>query len=168
MKKIVLSTLVMFCMAIGTINIANAEQRIAVIDMQKIIDNSAQIQDLNKEQETKIKELEKWVEMVKQDVEKQKTPEGKEKLFKQYRDSYFKKKDDIIKSGQTKMQGIMDNLSKTIDAQAKAKGYDMIITKGIVVYGGEDITEDVQKAFYSSYNNGSKPATKKQQIKAKK
>lgn len=147
MKKILLSALLTLCIAIGTTGFANAEQKIAVIDIQKIVDNSQQVQNLNKQQEAKIKDLEKWIETVKQDVEKQKTQEGKEKLFTKYRDSYFKKKDDIVKSGQTQMQAIMDNLSKTIEAQAKAKGYTMIITKGVVVYGGDDITEDVQKAF---------------------
>ena len=147
MKKIVLSGLIILAMTVFTVNHANAEQKIATVDIQKIIENSTQVKTINKEQETKIQELEKWVETVKADIEKQKTQEGKEKLFVKYRDSYISKKNDIIKQGQTKMQAFMDKVSDTIDAEAKAKGYDMIITKGVVVYGGEDITQDVQNAL---------------------
>ena len=139
--------LILTGMTFGIMNSAEAEQKIAVIDVQKIIDNSAQVQALNKEQEAKVKNLEKWIESVKKDIEKQKTTEEKEKLFKKHQETYIKKKTDIITSGQTKMQAIMNNISNTIQAQAKAKGYDMVITKGVVVYGGEDITDDVQKAL---------------------
>ena len=41
----------------------------------------------------------------------------------------------------------MNGISDTIAAQAKAKGYTMVITKAVVVYGEEDITDDVIKAI---------------------
>ena len=125
----------------GTVNSTETtEQRIATIDVQKVVSQSAKIQALNKEQEAKITELEKWLNVVRKDVEKQKTQEGKEKLLNKYRNSYNQKKNAIVSDGQTKMQSIMNDISNTIAAQAKAK-------KAIVVYGSDDITDDVIKAI---------------------
>ena len=46
-----------------------------------------------------------------------------------------------------------------IAAQAKILGYDMVIAKGTVLYGGNDITEDVIKAQKTS--NSTKTKSKK-------
>ena len=161
MKKTILSVLIMLSLALGGMLSANAEQKIATIDIQKIIDSSAQIQALNKEQEVKIQELEKWVESVKKDIEKQQTQENKEKLFKKYRDTYLTKKADIIKTSQTKVQAFMNEVSSAIESTAKAKGYDMIIAKGVVIYGGDDITEDVQNALKTKKVTTAQPKAKK-------
>ena len=148
MKKIFLTTLLLFTLAMGINGAVNAtEQKIATIDIQRVVSQSAKVQALNKEQEKKILELEKWIEVVRKDVEKQQTQEGKEKLFNKYRATYEQKKNAIISDGQTKMQSIMNGISDTIAAQAKVKGYTMVITKAVVVYGEEDITEDVIKAI---------------------
>jgi outer membrane protein len=145
-KKILLTALLLVCMLVMP-DKAAAEQKIAVVDVQTIISNSRQIQALNKEQEAKIAELEKWLEVVKKDVEKQQTEAGKEKLLNKYRATYEKKRADIVNSGQVKMQAIMDNIAETIQKQAQNNGYDMVITKGVVIYGGKDLTDDVLKAL---------------------
>ena len=175
MKKTVLSAIIALALTIGMTSSVNAEQKIATIDIQKIVQNSVQVQEFNKEQEAKIKELEKWIETVKKDIEKQQTKDGKEKLFQKYKASYLEKKEGIIKSGQVKMQAFMDELSETIASEAKAKGYNMVITKGVVVYGGEDITEDVQNKVNAKANptaaepqKQENPAKKKKSIKFKK
>ena len=148
MKKIFLTTLLLFTLAMGMQSAVNAaEQKIATIDVQRVVSQSAKVQALNKEQEKKILELEKWIEVAKKDVDKQQTQEGKEKLFNKYRTTYEQKKNAIISDGQTKMQDIMNGISDTITAQAKAKGYTMVIAKAVVVYGEEDITDDVIKAI---------------------
>ena len=146
MKKIILSTLVLAGMTLGMTNAVLAEQRIAVVDVQAVVAKSAQVQALKKEQQTKMQDLEKWLKTVRADVEKQQTKEGKEKLIKKYDADFAKKREAIAKNYQTKLQAIDKSITETIAATAKAKGYDMVITKGVVVYGGEDITADIQKA----------------------
>lgn len=59
-----------------------ADTRIAVVDVPAVVNKSAQVQALKKEQQTKMQELEKWLTTARADVEKQKTQEGKEKLVK--------------------------------------------------------------------------------------
>ena len=144
MKKLVLTTLIIAGMALGVQN-AMAQGKIAVVDVQAVVAKSAQVQALKKEQQNKIKELDKWLKTAQADVEKQQSKEGKEKLLKKYNTEFAKKKEDIAKNYQTKLQAIDKSITETIATQAKLKGYDMVISKGVVVYGGDDITADVSK-----------------------
>ena len=143
MKKLLITTLLLGTIGISTSVIAASN--VAVVDVQAVVAKSAQVQALKKEQQTKMQDLEKWLNNAKADVEKQKTQEGKEKLLKKYNSEFEKKKADIAKNYQTKLQAIDKSISATIAEQAKLKGYDMVISKGVVVYGGDDITADVQK-----------------------
>lgn len=143
MKKLLITTLLLGTIGISTSVIAASN--VAVVDVQAVVAKSAQVRVLKKEQQTKMQDLEKWLNTAKADVEKQKTQEGKEKLLKKYNSEFEKKKADIAKNYQTKLQAIDKSISATIAEQAKLKGYDMVISKGVVVYGGDDITADVQK-----------------------
>jgi len=143
MKKLLVTTLLLVTM--GITNAAMADTNIAVVDVQAVVSKSAQVQALKKEQQTKMQELEKWLKTVRADVEKQQTQEGKEKLVKKYDAEFAKKKEAIAKNYQTKLQAIDKSITETIANQAKLKGYDMVITKGTVLYGGDDITADIMK-----------------------
>ena len=142
MKKVLSLTLMALILGSG---IAIAEQRIAVVDVQAVVSKSAQVQALKKEQQAKITDLEKWLKTAQADVEKQKTQEGKEKLLKKYNAEFAKKKEAIAKDYAARLQAVDKSITETISTTAKTKGYNMVISKGVVVYGGDDITADVQK-----------------------
>ena len=139
-------SLVLIALVLGT-GVVTAEQRIAVVDVQSVVAKSAQVQALKKEQQAKIQDLEKWLKTAQADVEKQKTQEGKEKLLKKYNADFALKKETLAKDYQTRLQAIDKSITETISATAKAKGYNMVISKGVVVFGGDDITADVQKVI---------------------
>ena len=143
MKKLLVTTLLLATM--GITNAAMADTRIAVVDVPAVVNKSAQVQALKKEQQTKMQDLEKWLKTARADVEKQQTKEGQEKLLKKYNSEFAKKKEAIAKDYQTKLQEIDKSITATISSQAKLKGYDMVITKGTVLYGGDDITQDIIK-----------------------
>lgn len=144
MKKILSTVLTLLVLGTG---VAMAEQKIAVVDIQAVVAKSAQVQALKKEQQTKIQNLEKWLKTAQADVEKQKTQEGKEKLLKKYNAEFAKKREVIAKDYQTKLQEIDKSITDTITKTAKAKGYTMVISKSVVVFGDDDITADVQKVI---------------------
>ena len=90
-----------------------------------------------------MEELQKWLQTVKADVDKQSTKEGKEKLIKKY-DAEFAKKQDAIRTNYAKkLQAIDKSISDVIEQERKAQGYDIVLTKGVVLSGGTDITKDV-------------------------
>ena len=143
MKKVLSLTLMALILGSG---LAMAEQRIAVVDVQAVVSKSAQVQTLKKEQQAKMQDLEKWLKTAQADVEKQKTQEGKEKLLKKYNAEFAKKKEAIAKDYTARLQAVDKSITETISTTAKTKGYNMVISKGVVVYGGDDITADVQKS----------------------
>lgn len=144
MKKISLVALVI-ALTMGFTSSVMAETNVAVIDVQAVVAKSQQVQALKKEHKKQTEELQKWLKVVRADIEKQKTEEGKAKLVKKYDAEYAKKQEAIKKSYKEKLQTIDQSINATIAEQAKAKGYNMVISKGVVVFGGDDITEDVIK-----------------------
>ena len=142
MKKVLSLTLMALILGSG---LAIADQRIAVVDVQAVVSKSAQVQALKKEQQSKMQDLEKWLSTAQADVQKQQTKEGKEKLLKKYNAEFAKKKETIAKDYAARLQAVDKSITDTIATQARLKGYNMVISKGVVVFGGDDITADVQK-----------------------
>ena len=142
MKKTLSFVLTLLLLGTGA---AMAEQKIAVVDIPAVVAKSAQVQALKKEQQAKMQDLEKWLKIVQADVEKQQTQEGKEKLLKKYNAEFAKKKETLAKNYQSQLQAIDKSITETISATAKSKGYDIVISNNVVVYGGDDITAELQK-----------------------
>lgn len=142
MKKTILTATII--LGLTTMTPAFAD-KIAVVDVPAVVAQSQQVQALKQEQTKKIQNLEKWLSTVRADVEKQKTEEGKDKLLKKYNAEFAKKKEAIAKDYQARLQAVDKSITETIAQQAKAKGYDIVISKGMVLYGGDDITADINK-----------------------
>lgn len=143
MKKTILVTALI--LGLASINPVSADTRIAVVDVQAVVAQSKQVQALKTEQTKKLEDLQKWLKTVIEDVAKQKTDDGKQKLTAKYNAEFAKKKEAIAKDYQARLQAIDKSISETIAQQAKAKGYDIVLAKGMVLYGGDDITADITK-----------------------
>lgn len=142
MKKLLLSlSMVALLSSISAVS----AQNIAVVDVQAVVAKSAQVQTLKKEQKTKMSEMEKWLKTAREDVNKQQTKEGKEKLLKKYNSEFAKKQQTIAKEYQSKLRDIDKNITETISNKSKELGYDMVISKSMVISGGNDITAEIQK-----------------------
>lgn len=149
MKKYlnILAIIAAFSIGLGFNNLAMSDvpSKIAVVDVNKVVSTSSQVMALKKEQQLKTEDLQKWIKTAQADVEKQSTKEGKEKLAKY--DTELKKKQSAIQKSYTdKLQVIDKNISKLIADEAKAKGYDIVLAKNVVLYGGDDITGTIAKA----------------------
>ena len=51
----------------------------------------------------------------------------------------------MAKNRKAKLEAINKNISDTIAQQAKMLGYDLVVVKGVVLYGGDDITDKILK-----------------------
>ena len=133
--------------AIGSCGAAFSDitSKVAVVDVPSVIAKSTQVKKLKEEQDKKAQELNKWLDVVRADVAKQQTEAGKEKLLKKYESELAKKREANAKDYAKKLSEIDKNISATIEAQAKANGYDLVLSKSTVLYGGEDITAEIAK-----------------------
>ena len=119
---------------------------VACVDVQKVVTSSPAVQALKKEQEKKAKEIITFVEKARKDVAAAKDEKKKIDLEEKYNKELLAKKEKMDKEYATKLKTIEDSISDSIAAQAKELGYDMVVAKTLVLYGGNDITEQVIKA----------------------
>ena len=129
-----------------TSSIAMAEvQKIAVVDVQKVVNKSSQVQALKKEQELKQQELAKFIKQCGEEIQKQTDNTKKKALSEKYGKELKAKQEANAKAYKAKLESIDKSINNTIIQQAKTLGYDVILVKGVVLYGGDDITESILK-----------------------
>ncbi len=151
MKKEIKRTipyLLMLVIGFNTHNFAmsdNIPSKIAVVDVNTVLSKSVQFMALKKEQENKKDQLEKWISKAKTDVEKQTTDEEKMKLAKKYDEELLKKQKVIQEDYTNKLRNIDKSISAVLAQEAKNKGYDIVLPKSTVLYGGDDITASITK-----------------------
>ncbi len=118
---------------------------VAYVDVQKVVTSSAQVQALKKEQQLKAKDLMSFVEKARKEVAAVKDPAKKKALEDKYNKELNTRKAKIDKDYAAKLNSVETSITNVIGQQAKLKGYDIVISKGIVLYGGVDITDDIIK-----------------------
>ena len=89
----------------------------------------------------------KWLEESQKEVDGEKNKEKKEALLKKYGEEFAQKRDELAREYAQKLQNIDENITQTIVNEAKDKGYSLVLTKNVAIYGGDDITEEVMKAI---------------------
>ena len=148
-RKFVIFLLAVFAFVSAGVNLVRAEDAeydVAVIDVQQVVEESAQIKKIKQEQQAKVDELIKYIEKVRKDVALQSDEKKKKKLEEKFQKQLISKKEKIDKEYIKKLAGIDKNISKTVENYAKDNNYDLILSKGTVLYGGEDITSAIIKA----------------------
>lgn len=146
--KILAVGLLTFASGIAFSNFAMSDvpSKIAVVDVQEVVNSSSQVQALKKEQQAKMKEVVSFVEKARKEVAATTDVKKKQALEEKYNKELNTKKTAMDKNYADKLTAIDSTISKQIEAQAKAGGYDIVLAKGAVLYGGSDITDAVKKA----------------------
>ena len=91
--------------------------------------------------------IDEILEKARKEIAKENDSQKKQELSVKYNKQLNEKREKIAKEYMTKQQKIQDEISKIIADQAKAKGYDIVVSKGVVLYTSKDITDDVIKAI---------------------
>ena len=148
--KILLVGIGAFVIGFGMNNYALSEMpsnyKVAVLDIQQVIENSSEVKALKQEQQLKTQELINYLEKARKDVASVSDENKKKSLEEKYSKDLLAKKNKIEKDYLTKLEKIDDAISKKVDEQAKVGNYNIVLTKGAVLYGGEDITKAVINA----------------------
>ena len=146
--KILVLLAFVFGLGFGSANIAMSDATaptIAVVNVDKILNSSAQVSALKKDQEKKAIELKNWLKTAQADVYKQSTPQTKQATRVKYEKELAAKREANNKAFASQLATIDKNVTNTISRYAKAKGYPVVIAKSVVIYGGTDITNEVAK-----------------------
>ena len=132
--------------SLNNIAVSDVPSKISVVDVSSVVNSSSQVQALKKEQQAKAKELMTFIEKARKDVAATTDTKKKQALEDKYNKELNTKRAAMDKNYATKLEAIDKAISAQIATQAKTGGYDIVLAKGVVLYGGSDITEAVKKA----------------------
>lgn len=119
---------------------------VVCVDVQKVVNESKQVQALKKDQEDKAKEMVQFVEKARKEIAATTDTKKKLALEEKYNKEFIAKKEKADKEYSEKLKNIETSISNVIAQEAKAKGYDLVITKGSVLYTTTEITNDIISA----------------------
>ena len=140
MKKSLFVTILGFFLAAGYVC---AEDSVAVVDLQKIVSGSSQVKQLKQEHAKKMEELNKIIVNARGEIANE-TDENKIlKIEEKYTKEFNAKKSLLEKDYNTRLSVIEKSITDEIAKKAKKDNYDFVFAKGVVLYGGKDITDEI-------------------------
>ena len=150
MKKKILATLIVIGSFVAGYSInsiavsnTNPEYRIAVVDIQQIVANSKEITALKLDQQKQMQNMEATIEKARTEISKEKDPAKISQLEEKYRNEINKEKLALDKSYNDKLTAIDSKIKTAVVEKARSMNYKMVLPKNTVLFGGDDITDQV-------------------------
>ena len=142
-KKLAIMSMVSVMFSAMVVFAAPQPQKIAVVDIQKVVASSSQVKTLKASQEAKNKELANFIKKAQADVNKQTDANKKKSVAAQYEKQLVAKREANAKDYANKLKAIDTNITAQIGKKATEMGYTMVLPKSAVIYGGDDITATI-------------------------
>ena len=120
-----------------------AEEKIAVVDLQQIVANSAQVKQLKREHSKKIADLDKIIINARGEILNEKDPAKVLLLEDKYMKEFNTKKESLELDYNNRLSVIEKNIKNEITKKAQKDGYDYVFAKSVVLFGGKDITSEL-------------------------
>lgn len=150
MKKKIFATLIVIGSfvagySINSIAISNTtpEYKIAVVDIHKIVSNSSEIKTLKLEQEKQMQNMQSTIDKARTEISKEKDPAKIAALEEKYRNEINKQKLALDTSYNEKLTAIDSKIKTAVVEKARSMNYNMVLPKNTVLFGGDDITDQV-------------------------
>ncbi len=126
-----------------SINYVHAEGgTIAVVDLQKIVSNSAQVKQLKQEHAKKMDELNKIIVNARGEISNETDSAKILQLEEKY--TFNTKKSALEKDYNARLNAIEKSIKDEIAKKAQADKYDYVFAKSVLLYGGKDITNEIK------------------------
>ena len=122
-----------------------SKYKVAVIDVPEILSHSSEMQALKREQDKSLEELNVLISKAQNELLNEKDRTKILQKEAQYRKQIAAKKESIDKQFGDKIAKINDNIRIVIDKEARKSHYNLVLPTGMVISGGEDITDSVIK-----------------------
>ena len=116
---------------------------IAVVDLQKIVDNSSQVKQLKQEHSKKLAELDKIIVNARGEISNESDPAKVLLLEDKYMKEFNSKRELLEKDYAAKLSIIERNIKAEISNKAEKDSYEYVFAKSVVLYGGKDITAEL-------------------------
>ena len=117
--------------------------KIGYVNVGKLLEASKALKAAEDAKAKSTTEMLKWYDTASADIQKQTTPEARKNMIKKYEDQLTKKKNTIKDAYAKKVAEIDKQFNDVITQKATAMGYNIILRKDAVIFGGDDITEQI-------------------------
>lgn len=124
-------------------NCVFAADSIAVVDLQKVVGNSSQVKQLKQEHTKKMDELNKIIVNARGAIANESDPAKVLALEEKYTKEFNQKKDTLDKDYNRRLGEIEKNIKNEIAQKAQKDNYEYVFAKSVVLYGGKDITDEI-------------------------
>ena len=126
-----------------TVCYANADESIAVVDLQKVVSNSNQVKLLKQEHSKKMEELNKIIVNARGEIANETDNEKIIMLEDKYTKEFNTKKEALERDYNNRLASIEKNIREEINKKAQKDNYDYVFAKSVLLYGGKDITNEI-------------------------
>ena len=124
-------------------NSVQADDSVAVVDLQQIVSNSSQVKQLKQEHSKKMDELNKIIVNARGEISNE-TDENKIiQLEEKYTKEFNNKKDALERDYNNRLAAIEKSIKDEITKKAQRDKYDYVFAKSVLLYGGKDITNEI-------------------------
>ena len=120
-----------------------ADDSIAVVDLQKIVSNSSQVKQLKQEHSRKMEELDRIIVNARGEISNETDQVKILQLEEKYTKEFNAKKNSLESEYNRRLDEIERNIKEEIAKKAKKEDYDYVFAKSVLLYGGKDITDEI-------------------------
>ena len=121
----------------------NPEYKVAIVDIQKIVSNSSEIKALKTDQEKQVQAMQAKIDKARAEISKEKDPAKIAQLEEKYRNEINQQKLALDTSYNSKLTAIDNKIKTAVIEKARSMNYNIVLPKNTVLYGGDDITDQV-------------------------
>ena len=122
---------------------AGKNMKFAVIDLQRVVVSSKDIEALKTERDTQIQDLKKMADDANEKIQAITDEDEKKQASEKYLAEINAKKEGYDKVYASALQASDQKLNDIINAVADKKGLNVVFNKTSLIQGGEDITDAV-------------------------
>lgn len=117
--------------------------KIGYVNVSQLLEASKALKAAEAQKTKSTTEMLKWYDTANAEIQKQSTVEAKKNLIKKYESQLTQKKKTIKDAYAKKVNEIDKQLDAAINQKATAMGYNLVLRKDSVLFGGEDITAQI-------------------------
>src|SRR5574344_590680 len=146
MKKYILLGITAFLFGLCLNNFAissEPQDKLGVVDVVEVVANSPDVKMLKASQEKQIKGLQDIINQARTEIYKETDPTKQAAIQSRYSNEINVKKDSIDNEYTQKLKEINEKIKCAVEKRAKAENYTIIVSKSSVLYGGDDLTQQI-------------------------
>ena len=145
----IIACVLVFCVGYNLNDTAVSFQkyRVAVVDVSQLLSHSPEVEELKRTQEKEMQELNALISKAQNEILNESDKNAILRKETEFRQQIETKKSDMDKKYSVKLEEINKKIRSIISAEAKKENYNLVLPVGMVISGGEDITENIVKTM---------------------